>query len=102
METPEDVCEQRAGSGSNNPDAQDADQAELGFSNQSFGMGGCFKDAVGLLQKDLPGWREHHRARGPLEQADAEFRFESLDLRAERRLRQPQPLGGASKVQFFG
>ena len=41
---------------------------------------------------------QHHAARHALEQRDAELVLERLDLRADRRLADVQPLGGAGQV----
>ena len=46
-----------------------------------------------MRQRDFP--------RRPIQQPHAQFILERFDLRAERRLRHPQPLGGAAKAQFL-
>ena len=49
-----------------------------------------------------PEFREHDAPPSPLEQRLAEFVLEGLNLAAERRLRDAQPLGGAGDVLLFG
>ena len=48
------------------------------------------------------GGREHHAAGNAFEQRDAELVFERLDLGADRRLADVQPLGGAGEVAELG
>lgn len=53
-------------------------------------------------EQRVPGGGEPHGPGGPVEQLDAQIPLEQLDLLAERRLRDVQPLGGPPEVQFLG
>ncbi len=59
-------------------------------------------DALGVGQELAPGRRQHHAARRPLEQRDAELVLQRLDLRADGRLADVQLLGGPRQLAEFG
>src|SRR5258708_5075131 len=60
------------------------------------------QDAPGLGEEHPPGGRDLDRTAGAVEQGDADFLFEQLDLTAERRLRQVQPRGGPAQMELLG
>ena len=64
------------------------------------GDGGQRGPCVG--QRRLARRGQPHRATRPVQQRLAEFAFQPLDLRADRRLRDMDPLGGPGEVGFLG
>ena len=60
------------------------------------------EDVLRLAQEDAAGVRQRHVMTAPIEERDANLRFELPDLLAERRLRGVQPGGGAREVQLVG
>ena len=57
---------------------------------------------IGVLERGLAGRRELDAALGSDEERLAELGLERLDLVADRRLRQAEPLGGAGEVERLG
>jgi len=56
---------------------------------------------VGALQKYFTRASEPNGPRGPREKRVADDRFQLADLLGERRLRQVEPLGGTSEMEFL-
>lgn len=57
---------------------------------------------AGLVEEQPAGVGEFDAAVGALEQARTDFLLQRLDLLAQRRLGDPQALGGAAEVQLLG
>ncbi len=57
---------------------------------------------TGLAEQHLAGVGERRSAAVPVEEPDAEPPFQLADGAGERRLRDPEPVGGPSEVQFLG
>ena len=55
-----------------------------------------------VRQHGFASRRQPHSAARPVQQCLAEFALQSLDLRADRRLRDVDPLGRPGEVRLFG
>ena len=71
----------------------------LGLSDRGFTI---FEDASGVDQKRLTCRRERDSFAPSLEQINSKLAFEVVNLLAERRLRNMQPISGMGKVQLLG
>ena len=60
------------------------------------------EDVFRLAQEHAPGVRQRHVMAAPIEQRDANLRFELPDLLAQRGLRGVETRGGAREVQLVG
>src|SRR3984893_16319948 len=78
------------------PDLAAADP--LSFSDRGIAI---FQNPPGINQKRLAGRGESHAFAASLEQIYSEFAFKVMDLLAERRLRNVQPIGGVGEVQLL-
>ena len=79
------------------PDLAVADP--LGLSDRGFTI---FEDASGADQKRLTCRRERDSFAPSLEQISSKLAFEVVNLLAERRLRNIEPVGSMREVQFLG
>ena len=93
VETAQNSGQPGVGDRRNDADPERSHQSVLGFLCPMFGLRGGREDRAGLVQKHPACVGEFDRASVPLQQAHLEFVFQRLDLRAERRLGQMQPLG---------
>jgi hypothetical protein len=59
------------------------------------------QDSARAIQKGFTRRQEAHATRRAHEQRRADFRFERLDLAAQRGLRDVQPFRGSAHVSFF-
>jgi hypothetical protein len=76
------------------------DLVDLGLIDRCFvGHSG---DCVGVLEEGFAWFGEMDASAGALEELDAEFGFESLDLGTESRLRDVELAGGVDEAERFG
>ena len=83
-------------------DRQIAGAPSGGLLRESPRMLDATEDVFRLAQEDAAGVRQRDVMAAPIEQRDANLRFELADLLAERWLRRVQPGRGAREVQFVG
>ena len=76
--------------------------AQTQFTRQAFKVCRIAGDTPREWQQrlTLPRWARAFAA--ALQQLHAEFLFQQLDLRGQRRLRNAKPCGGAAEMTFFG
>ncbi len=72
------------------------------LARQRLHVRGLRGEAAGERQQRLARAGEQHAAAGAVEQAHAQLALERLDLRGERRLRQPEARRGAAEMPLLG
>ncbi|MNM89267.1 hypothetical protein D3C81_1014960 [compost metagenome] len=82
--------------------AQAALQAVAHVAGDALGLCQVGQQAAGTLQKGVPRERQTRQACGPLEQRRAQLLLQLLDLPAQRRLGDVQPLGGGAETAALG
>ena len=84
-----------------NTDAERPHQPVLGFLDAFLGLRGGGEDRACLIQEHPSRVSQIHRTGVAIQQTQFEFVFQRLDLGAQRRLGQAQPLGGAPEIQLL-
>jgi hypothetical protein len=79
-----------------------AELAAAGHARQADGFGGVGEGGTRAFQKYAAGFGEGYSSSGPVEELDAQFPFELLDLLAERGLGDREPFGCAPEVERLG
>ena len=98
----EDAGEAGSGGGSEDADAERADEPMLGLADELLRAFRGGEDGTGFVEKNPAGRSQFHAAGGAFKKGDAQFRLQSFYLCAEGRLGDVETLGRAPKIQFLG
>jgi len=88
--------------GGGDTEGEFARNGSLGGAELAFRLGGDGGELVGMVQENFALGSERDFAAGAVEEADAEFVFEGLDLKSDRGLSEKELVGGFAEIEVLG